>query len=102
MVKGRSMERQAHRVASVMSVRPGQAEGSAGEIVQAGHDPGPGSGSDLGLVFLVPGVADPVQGFDRPLFPDVAGQGGRACLTGGPGWPRRARRRPRSAGRAGQ
>ena len=40
-----------------------------------------GSGSDLGFVFDQ-GVAQPVQRLNRPLFPDVSGQGGGVCLPG--------------------
>ena len=60
----------------------GHAEGPDREVAESSHDPGPGSGSDLGFVFLIQGVAEPVQGLDRPLFPDVAGQGGGVCLPG--------------------
>ena len=59
---------------------PGHAECADGEVSQRGHGPWPGAGPDLGLVFLVEGVADPVQGLDGPLLADVAGQGGGACL----------------------
>jgi hypothetical protein len=38
----------------------GQAERADGEVAEGGHDPGAGAGPDLGFVFLVEGVADPV------------------------------------------
>src|SRR5258707_4534107 len=55
----------------------GEAEGADGQVSQGCHDPWPGSGSDLRLVFLVKGVAEPVQRFDGPLPADMGGQGGR-------------------------
>ena len=60
----------------------GQAECADCEVPQRSHDPGSGSGSDLGFVLLIQGVAQPVKRLDRPLFPDVAGQVGGVCLPG--------------------
>ncbi len=53
---------------------PGQVEGSDGEVPERGHGPRPGAGADLGLIFTIEGVAQPVQGLDRPLPADEPGQ----------------------------
>ena len=39
----------------------GQAQDGDGKVAQAGHDAGPVAGADLGAVFVVGDVADPVD-----------------------------------------
>jgi hypothetical protein len=80
MVKGRSMRRAAHRMASVMSMRRASRRALMARLRSAAMILGPDR--DLGFVFLIEGVADPVQGLDRPLFPDVSSQLGGACPIG--------------------
>jgi hypothetical protein len=60
MANGRSIDRLAHRVASVTSVRPDRRRAQMAKLRR--HDPWPGSGSDLGFVFLVEGVAELLWG----------------------------------------
>jgi hypothetical protein len=60
---------------------PGHAVCPDREVAEGGHGPGAGPGPDPGLVFLVKGVSDPVQGFGGPLLADAAGQGGGAGLA---------------------
>jgi hypothetical protein len=65
-------------------VPSGQVEGADGEVSEGGHGPRPGAGADGGVVFAVKGVAQPVQGLDRPLAADEFGDG----LGGWRGWRR--------------
>ena len=61
-----------------------QAQGADGEVAQAGHHSGSGAGADLGSVFVVGDVADPVQPvLDLPVAADVSGQLSGAGLVGG-------------------
>ena len=62
----------------------GQAQDGDGEVSQGGHDPWRAGGADLGAVFVVVQVADPVQAvFDQPVAADDGGEFGGAGLGGG-------------------
>ena len=71
-------------VAGVVSVGGGdvgvavEAEQADGEVAEGGHDAGGVSGSDLGFVFLVGDVADPVElVLHVPVPADPGGERGR-------------------------
>jgi hypothetical protein len=81
MVKGRSILRLAQRVASVVSCRPARCKAPTARFLR-GHGSWPGAGANGGVVFAVEGVAEPVQGPDRPLAADQGGDGLRAGAGG--------------------
>ena len=76
------MERPAHRVASVTSMRPAMRSAPIARLRRAAMTLGPDRVLTRGFVLLIQGVAEPVKRLDRPLFPDVSGQAGSVCLPG--------------------
>jgi hypothetical protein len=67
------MERPAHRVASVTSVRPARRSAPIARLRRAAITLGPDRVLTLDLSSWYK-VSRPAQGLDRPLFPDVPGQ----------------------------
>ena len=74
MVKGRPMFRLAQRVASVVAYHPARWRAPTARFLKVPW-PVPGAGADGEIVFAVEGVAEPVQGLDRLVAADEAGDG---------------------------
>jgi hypothetical protein len=57
---------------------------AVGEVAEGGYDVGGASGVDLGVVFTVGDVLDPVEPvLDSPVPADVGGELFRGCFVGG-------------------